>query len=72
MLYEVITHEGRLDMLQSKREDDAIGDENSGDGLLGRAKFIINHTPCREILYPNVQMVYNKIIFTEQGRNTFV
>ena len=37
-LWEAIYHDGRLIMLQSKRLEDAVGDSNSGDGLIGRAK----------------------------------
>jgi len=49
-LWDAMFHRGRLIMLQSKREDDAIGDANAGDGLLGRAKFIMNHLPWRKQL----------------------
>ena len=49
-LHEVMTKRGRLVMLQSKREEDAIGDAVSGDGLLGRAKFILNQIPCHNKL----------------------
>lgn len=59
-------HEGQLIMLQSKREDDAIGDENSGDGLLGRAKFIMNNMPGREILVPGYEPMHKKILLTGQ------
>ena len=49
-LWDAMFHRGRLIMLQSKREDDAVGDENSGDGLLGRVKFVMNHMPFAEDL----------------------
>jgi len=49
-LWDAMMHPGRLIMLQSKREDDAIGDENSGDGLLGRCKAILNNLPGSQFL----------------------
>jgi len=62
-LWDAIFHQGRLIMFQSKREDDAIGDENAGDGLLGRAKFIMNHMPGREILVPGYEPMHKKMLF---------
>ena len=44
-LWDAMMHRGRLIMLQSKREADAIGDPVSGDGLLGRVKYMIDHMP---------------------------
>lgn len=52
-LWDWLFHDGRLIMFQSKREEDAIGDEVAGDGLLGRAKFIMNHLPGRSFLVPD-------------------
>ena len=66
-VWEGIFHDGRLIMLQSKREADAIGDENSGDGLMGRAKYVINHMPCREYLVPGYVPTEKKIKFTDRG-----
>lgn len=43
-------HPAALWMLQSKREDDAVGDRTAGDGLLGRTMFILDHLPGREEL----------------------
>ena len=54
---------GKLIFFQSKKEDDAIGDENAGTGLLGRAKFIYNHLPDHYKV--PCEMVYNKIKFPE-------
>jgi len=51
-LWDAMFHNGRLIMFQSKREEDAIGDETSGDGMLGRAKFMVNHIPYRDVLLP--------------------
>lgn len=45
-------HPGKLIMLQSKKEEDAIGSETLGDGPLGRAKFIFSHIPGRHLLCP--------------------
>ena len=36
---------GNLIMLQSKKLEDAIGNEATGDGQLGRAKFLLHHIP---------------------------
>jgi hypothetical protein len=55
-------HKGRLIMLQSKRLDDAVGDENSGDGLLGRAKFIVNHIPALKLLLPDYKPTGEKML----------
>lgn len=51
-LWDALFNPGRLICLQSKKEEDAIGDETSGDGLLGRVKFMLNHVPGRELLLP--------------------
>ena len=61
-LWDALFHYGRLIMLQSKREDDAIGDETSGDGLLGRAKFIMNHMPWRETVLPDRRLPDGRIL----------
>ena len=45
-------HPGKLIMLQSQTERDAVGSEITGDGPLGRAKFIFSHIPGRQILCP--------------------
>ncbi len=50
-LWDVL-HPGKLVMLQSKREEDAIGSETTGAAHLGRAKFILSHIPGRAILCP--------------------
>jgi len=44
-LWDALYHPGRLIMLQSKREADAIGDAVAGDGLMGRVKFMLMHMP---------------------------
>ena len=64
-LWDAMFHQGRLIMLQSKREEDAVGDAVSGDGLLGRIKFILNHIPGRQILVPQYRSVYNKLMFPD-------
>ena len=51
-VWDFLMHPGRLIILQSKKLEDAVGDQTAGDGLLGRAKFIINHIPGRELLLP--------------------
>ena len=67
-VWDAAFHHGRLIMLQSKREEDAIGDFTTGDGLLGRCKFILNHVPGRRLLGLEYREVFNKVIFT--GHNS--
>ena len=54
-VWDVLFHPGRLVFLQSKREDDAIGNEYAATGLLGRCKFIIRHIPGLEITMPQLK-----------------
>lgn len=61
-LWDFLFHDGRLIMFQSKREEDAIGDETAGDGLLGRAKFIMNHLPGRSFLVPDYIPLGHKML----------
>lgn len=53
-LWDAACHDHRLIMLQSKRLDDAVGDRETGDGSLGRVKFIIDHLPARELYLPQL------------------
>jgi len=55
-VWDALFHPGRLIFLQSKREDDAIGNEYAGTGLLGRCKFIIRHIPGLRELMPELDM----------------
>ena len=68
-LWDAMFHAGRLIMLQSKREDDAIGNETAGDGLLGRCKFLLNHIPpgVRGLVGIQYRSAYNKIEFPAQN-----
>jgi len=66
-LWEAIYHDGRLIMLQSKRLEDAVGDSNSGDGLIGRAKYIMEHMPCREQLVPGYDPTAIMLRFRDTG-----
>ena len=66
-LWEAIFHKGRLIMLQSKREEDAIGDSNSGDGLIGRAKYIMEHMPFQEQLVPGYDPTGKMLRFRDTG-----
>ncbi len=50
-LWDVL-HPGRFVIMQSKKLADAVGSETTGDGPLGRAKFIYGHIPGREVLCP--------------------
>ena len=65
-LWDAMFHPGRLIMLQSKREDDAIGDENVGDGLLGRIKFILNHMPAVPDM-PRYEKIGNRVRFIDNN-----
>jgi len=65
-LWDAMFHSGRLIMLQSKREEDAIGDPVTGDGLLGRAKFILEHLPAPRLM-GRVKMIYNRIEFLDNN-----
>jgi len=58
-------HEGRLVYQQSKRLEDVVGNEYTGDGLLGRTKFIINRIPYREWVLPKgaVEMKAESVTF---------
>lgn len=67
-LWETMFHHGRLIMLQSKRLDDAVGDEVAGDGLLGRAKVILANLPRPMVATLGVQTKYDRITF--RARNS--
>jgi len=43
--WDPLFHTNRLIMAQARTEADVIGDRETGDGLLGRAKFILDHVP---------------------------
>jgi len=60
-LWEAITVPGRLIFLQSKREEDAIGNATAATGLLGRTRFVLDHLP--ENLKPSYKATVNKIEF---------
>ncbi len=44
-LWDFLAHDGRLIMLQSKTEREAVGEQHSGQGLMGRCKFILDQIP---------------------------
>jgi len=46
-LWDAVHHDNRLIMLQSKRLEDVIGDMQTGDGLLGRVKYMLHRIPYR-------------------------
>ena len=62
-LWEAINHKGILIFLQSKREEDAIGNYNAATGLLGRTRFVLEHLPKE--LKPEYKTFANKIEFTK-------
>jgi len=51
-VWQILFRRGALVYQQSKRLEDAMGDEATGDGLLGRSKFILSHVPYRSWLLP--------------------
>jgi hypothetical protein len=61
-LWDAMMHPGRLVMLQSKREEDAIGDRSTGDGLLGRCLSILDNCPWPNLL-PRYEDRANRINF---------
>lgn len=56
---------GRFVMLQSKRLDDAVGNADTGDGLLGRAKFMLRHIPYPDWVLPRARNRYESLTFPE-------
>ena len=58
-----IFRKGQLVMLQSKREEDAVGNETAGDGLVGRSLFMLHHVPYAHLLLPEVRETTTKIEF---------
>ena len=64
-LWDAMFHQGRLIMLQSKTEREAVGDEFSGQGLLGRVKFMLRH--CPSWLVPKWYPKGTQVIFPEMN-----
>jgi len=64
-LWDAITAPGRLIFLQSKREEDAIGNATAATGLLGRTRFVLDHLP--EGLKPPFKATVNKIEFPDRN-----
>ncbi len=62
-LWQAITQPASLIFLQSKREEDAIGNYNAATGLLGRTRFILEHLPSK--LKPRYKTSSNKIEFID-------
>jgi len=64
-LWDTMMLTGRLTFLQSKREEDAVGNHTAATGLLGRARFILEH------LHPALTVKYrataNKIEFPSRN-----
>jgi hypothetical protein len=69
-LWIALKSPGQLIFLQSKKEEDAIGNESAGTGLLGRTKYILHHIPCWKALLPPVKESANMIEFV--GRNSVI
>lgn len=66
-VWYAVFREGRLVFQQSKLVDDVLGNEHTGDGLMGRSKFILNHIPHRDWLLPKgtVEMKAESITFPQ-------
>lgn len=66
-VWDPLFHEGRLVYQQSKRLEDVTGNEHTGDGLMGRSKYILNHIPHRDWLLPrgSVDMKAESITFPQ-------
>jgi len=60
-LWQALNTPGRLIFLQSKREEDAIGNANAATGLLGRTRFVLDRLP--DELKPTFKATVNKIEF---------
>jgi len=60
-LWLFLFRRGQLIMLQSKREEDAIGNETAGDGLVGRSLFMLHHIPYRRQLLGKIDETATKI-----------
>jgi hypothetical protein len=62
-LWDAAFHKGRLIMQQAKRLEDVIGDETTGDGLLGRTKYILARIPCARDLGLTVDAKADRLVF---------
>lgn len=62
-LWRAIVRPGELIFLQSKREEDAVGNANAAAGLLGRMKFVLEHLP--PLIRPRYRATANKIEFPD-------
>jgi len=60
-LWDAIMFKGRLIFLQSKREEDAVGNATAATGLLGRTRFVLERLPGE--LRPKFKATANKIEF---------
>ena len=64
-LWDVLAHNGRLIMLQSKTEREAIGEQYTGQGLMGRCKYILSQIP--PWLTPEVDATEKKMVFPRRN-----
>jgi len=67
--WDPLFHQGRLIYQQSKRLIDVVGNEFTGDGLLGRTKFILNHIPYRDWVLQDgdIEILSEEITFPRQN-----
>ena len=71
-LWCVLFRRGQLIFLQSKRLEDVVGNEYTGDGLLGRAKFLLAHMPFRAYVLPPLGIVSNAESITVRANDSAI
>jgi len=62
-VWDPITKRKRLIMQQAKKFEDVVGDRETGDGLMGRANFIIDHIPYKRALGLDIEQPEGRIRF---------
>jgi len=66
LVWSALASEYQLLVGQDKREKDVIGNEETGVGLLGKAKFILAHIPEAKRLGVWVEVTTTEIVFPRQ------
>jgi hypothetical protein len=66
-LWDALCKRGRLIMQQAKRLEDVAGDRETGDGLLGRSAYILDHIPMRRALGIDVDVARERITCRHTG-----
>jgi hypothetical protein len=62
-VWDALSHDLHLIVAQGKRLDDVVGSEDTGDGLLGRAKFILQRIPMARFLGADAEIYNESIVF---------